>query len=430
MLTRLLIHCKKILRRIENGQQSECDLSNVRVLEVENCENLVNLIPFNLIECLQKLEKLIVCRCGSLMEMFECQGTNTDVGYFVTFSHLEEVQLSDLPKLMNIFTKIPENVIGFRKLRKLQVHICASLRNIFSVFVAKGLVQLHELDIESCYMLEEIIVAKEDEQEEEEASKEKIVFPQLRSLQLRSLPNLKCFYSGIYALEFPLLEKLKFCACNGMKTFSYGSLSMPKLKELKINYAYHQLMGSPDLNATMSQLFSMKKRGDQLYLKEDESDVFEKAGAEELLQVLQDSQLRAEEKSGFCIYKCDKGDGCQFLHSWFYGDWFSTLAKLKGHIQAVSGIALPSRSDKLFSGSSDGIVHVWDCYTGQSTRVINLGIKIGTLISEGPWIFVGLPNIVKEWNIETAVEFNLDGLVGQVNAIAVVDVIDMLFARA
>ncbi|KAF2290417.1 hypothetical protein GH714_012900 [Hevea brasiliensis] len=128
--------------------------------------------------------------------------------------------------------------------------------------------------------------------------------------------------------------------------------------------------------------------------------------------------------------KCDKEDGCQFLHSWFYGDWFSTLAKLKGHIQAVSGIALPSRSDKLFSSSSDGTVHVWDCNTGQSTRVINVGVKIGALISEGPWIFVGLPNIVKAWNIETAAEFNLDGPVGQVNAIAVADVVDMLFAGA
>ncbi|XP_057993704.1 zinc finger CCCH domain-containing protein 62-like [Hevea brasiliensis] len=93
--------------------------------------------------------------------------------------------------------------------------------------------------------------------------------------------------------------------------------------------------------------------------------------------------------------KCDKGDGCQFLHSWFYGDWFSTFAKLKGHIQAVSGIALPSKSDKLFSGSSDGAVHVWDYNTGQSTSVINLDVKMRTLISEGPWIFVGLPNIVK-----------------------------------
>ncbi|KAF2290384.1 hypothetical protein GH714_012646 [Hevea brasiliensis] len=51
---------------------------------------------------------------------------------------------------------------------------------------------------------------------------------------------------------------------------------------------------------------------------------------------------------------------------------------------AVSGIALPSRWDKLFSGSSDRTVHVWDCDTGQSIIVINLGDKIWALISKGP----------------------------------------------
>ncbi|KAF2290420.1 hypothetical protein GH714_012922 [Hevea brasiliensis] len=63
---------------------------------------------------------------------------------------------------------------------------------------------------------------------------------------------------------------------------------------------------------------------------------------------------------------------------------------------AVSGIALPSRSDN-FSR-----VVVMEQYM--------FGIAI------------------LAWNIETAAEFNLDGPVGQVNAIAVADVVDMLFA--
>ncbi|KAF2302968.1 hypothetical protein GH714_012103 [Hevea brasiliensis] len=81
--------------------------------------------------------------------------------------------------------------------------------------------------------------------------------------------------------------------------------------------------------------------------------------------------------------ECDKGGGCQFLHSCLWG-------------LAVSGIALLLRCDKFLSGLSDRTIHVWDCNTGQSTSVINLGGKIGALINEGPWIFIGLPNTVKD----------------------------------
>ncbi|KAF2290368.1 hypothetical protein GH714_012403 [Hevea brasiliensis] len=92
---------------------------------------------------------------------------------------------------------------------------------------------------------------------------------------------------------------------------------------------------------------------------------------------------------------------------------------LKRH--AVSGIALPSRWDKLFSGSSDRTVHVWDCDTGQSIIVINLVDKIWALISEDPGYLHGTLR---------QLEVNLDGPVGQVYAMAVAYVVDMLFAGA
>ena len=63
--------------------------------------------------------------------------------------------------------------------------------------------------------------------------------------------------------------------------------------------------------------------------------------------------------------------------------------------QAVNGIALPQGSNKLYSGGSDGTVRLWDCHTGQCANVINLGGEVGSVCSEGPWVFVGLPNVVK-----------------------------------
>ncbi|XP_057951945.1 zinc finger CCCH domain-containing protein 63-like [Malania oleifera] len=125
---------------------------------------------------------------------------------------------------------------------------------------------------------------------------------------------------------------------------------------------------------------------------------------------------------------CVHGDKCKNLHSWFAGEGFTMLAKLEGHKKAVTGIALPSGSDELYSGSKDGTVRVWDCHTGQCASIIDLGGEIGSLISEGPWLFIGLPNAVKAWNIITNADHSLHASVGQVNAMVVGN--EMLLAGA
>ncbi|PSS33122.1 Zinc finger CCCH domain-containing protein [Actinidia chinensis var. chinensis] len=122
---------------------------------------------------------------------------------------------------------------------------------------------------------------------------------------------------------------------------------------------------------------------------------------------------------------CTYGDRCRYLHSWSTGG-FSMLTQLEGHQEVVSGIAMPSGSDKLYTGSKDKTVRVWDCQSGQCAGVINLGGEVGCMLSEGPWVFVGLPNVVKAWNIQTTADLSLSGPVGQVYTLVVGN--DLLFA--
>ncbi|GFY99620.1 hypothetical protein Acr_13g0010200 [Actinidia rufa] len=55
----------------------------------------------------------------------------------------------------------------------------------------------------------------------------------------------------------------------------------------------------------------------------------------------------------------------------------------------------------------------------QSTCVggVNMSGEVGSLICHDPWVFVGLTNAVKAWNIQTQEELNLTGPVGQVYAL-------------
>lgn len=123
---------------------------------------------------------------------------------------------------------------------------------------------------------------------------------------------------------------------------------------------------------------------------------------------------------------CSYGDKCRYLHSWCTGDCFSLLTQLEGHQKVVTGITMPSGSDKLYTGSKDETVRVWDCQSGQCAGVINLGGEVGCMLSEGPWVFVGVPNVVKAWNIQTATDLSLTGPIGQVYALVVGN--DLLFA--
>ncbi|ONK61406.1 uncharacterized protein A4U43_C08F29580 [Asparagus officinalis] len=48
--------------------------------------------------------------------------------------------------------------------------------------------------------------------------------------------------------------------------------------------------------------------------------------------------------------------------------------------KVITGIALPSGSDKLYSGSKDETVRVWDYQSGQCVGVVTMGSEVGCMI--------------------------------------------------
>ncbi|XP_048136681.1 uncharacterized protein LOC115734373 [Rhodamnia argentea] len=116
--------------------------------------------------------------------------------------HLKVLEVKQFPNLLNV---IP-SFMGKRLLRSVEyltVEECPCVRNLFTMSMAKSLVQLQYLVLGGCGEIE-YIVAREEERLEEVA--DIIAIPQLVTLYLHNMPKLKSFCNGKSISEWPSLK--------------------------------------------------------------------------------------------------------------------------------------------------------------------------------------------------------------------------------
>ncbi|KAL3819963.1 hypothetical protein ACJIZ3_005868 [Penstemon smallii] len=178
---------------------------------------------------------------------------------------------------------------------------------------------------------------------------------------------------------------------------------------------------NPNYNCPKNSATAPTKNGDRLSRT---------TACSETNTCLQNQQKPPDSQPIQCKYwvtgNCVHGDKCKDLHTWFSGSEFTMLTKLEGHNKAITGIALPSGSDKLYTGGKDKSIRAWDCNSGQCAGSVCLDGEVGCLISEGPWLFAGFPNTVKAWNIQNQAELSINGPFGQVHCMEVDN--DMIYA--
>ncbi|KAM7519550.1 hypothetical protein LguiB_018512 [Lonicera macranthoides] len=173
----------------------------------------------------------------------------------VMLDQLESVTLSSLPKLKHVWRKVPKGIKVFHNLKTLEVSGCYSLTYIFSPSVAKMLVNLQSLSLYANSMGE--VIRMEEEDISEIKMMDKIVFPQLLVLKLRTLKNLSVFCISKHEFDLPLLEEVIIEECPKLKSFCSGQLTTPKLVRVCINYAEvftDQSVWKGDLNSTLAYL--------------------------------------------------------------------------------------------------------------------------------------------------------------------------------
>ncbi|XP_050264568.1 putative disease resistance protein At4g10780 isoform X3 [Quercus robur] len=177
--------------------------------------------------------------------------------YFDTFS-LQSLEILDLVKLNNLKGLFREEKVApapvvplgtFSRLKQFSILHCPNIKKLFTPRLL--LDNLEQIDVFSCKQLEEIIGGAEasDEVEEEEAKEIVKIFPQLRELRLKCLPELKTICSSSNVILCDSLNSIEIREC-------------PKLKRLPLSL--HLIDGELSSPPSSLQIYIAKESWESL----------------------------------------------------------------------------------------------------------------------------------------------------------------------
>ncbi|XP_050245316.1 uncharacterized protein LOC126693402 [Quercus robur] len=257
----VLMDLPKLVHIWKKGLERILGFGNLRLLEVWDCNSLTYLFSPSIAKLLVMLEKIKVSRCEKIEEILARAGEEEEEKeshIAPVLDQLRELFLMDLPKLVHIWKKGPERILGFGNLRLLEVWDCNSLTYLFSPSIAKLLVMLEKIEVGDCKKIEEILARAGEEEKEKD-----VLFDKVNSIVLHNLPNLKCFCSETNALKWPSLEEITVNECPSLSTFIPSNLNTPKLEGVYNAFSWEKertCHWKGDLNATIEHIFKGKEK--------------------------------------------------------------------------------------------------------------------------------------------------------------------------
>ena len=192
-------------------------LFNLKILIVENCPYLSSLFSPNFIRCLNNLKEVTVRECGQLEEVFDLIDHGDDK-HVEMLSKLEEMRLIGLPKLRHICNNIPPQVLCFQNLKLLRVEKCDNVMYLFPPSMVLALVQLQDLYIEACKIMEGIFAMEGTFAMEGRGSDNGPLvscFQNLKFLRVKQCHSWMYLFS--YSVALGQLQELRIEHCSKMK---------------------------------------------------------------------------------------------------------------------------------------------------------------------------------------------------------------------
>ncbi|KAK3200438.1 hypothetical protein Dsin_023853 [Dipteronia sinensis] len=173
------------------------------------------------------LKSIEVINCALVEEIFYFEKVNFEESHSrAVTSQLQQLRIKGLPKLKHIWHKDAQAELSFENLQKVEVSNCQSLKDLFPASIARSLLQLIQLKVERCGKLEEI-VAKEGESK----AAVRFVFPEVTSIGLYNLPQLRAFYPGVHSSKWLVLKELEIVGCDKIELLASELLSVQENNE-------------------------------------------------------------------------------------------------------------------------------------------------------------------------------------------------------
>ncbi|KAK8368522.1 hypothetical protein V6Z12_A01G046900 [Gossypium hirsutum] len=184
---------------------------------------------------LQNLKQVRIENCMNLEVVFQTEKVEGNEAPPL-LSNLKSLRLKRLIDLSCIW-ELPTQHVRLESLVDLRIEDCPSLKSLFSVSLAQGLVLLEKLKIIGCGELKQIVTKLEGDEKVLGMGPTMVPLSKLQSLELENLPDLRWLFKGSpHSFIFQSLKVVNIGGCGELKSLFSPSLiqSLVLLEKLQI----------------------------------------------------------------------------------------------------------------------------------------------------------------------------------------------------
>ncbi|XVF77468.1 hypothetical protein PTKIN_Ptkin14bG0046600 [Pterospermum kingtungense] len=211
---RFLPKLESIWKLLPTHQYHKASLLSLKVAIICFCPELKSIFIACLAPSLLHLKQLTISYCQGLEQIFDFpqEMAEFEKNQIPPLSNLTSLELNNLPALKWIW-KEPTHLVSLNSLRTMRIKKCLKLAYLFTTSLCKSLVHLEVLEIDSCNSLLHVII----EVENEDIDANSLHWPKLKTLRIKNCESLKYVFPITLARGLLNMELVEMCDCFQLK---------------------------------------------------------------------------------------------------------------------------------------------------------------------------------------------------------------------